>query len=163
MPAVFVSKAAGATLKMYAQGEEDECCVLNPSFPESAWTVMVISLISLLVIGTVVLTFFLTRNRRSNQRGLTPHHPSVDAKSVEVLPSFKFSHACECRVGDACSICLEDYKDGERLRVLPCLHGRTLLLRIMLSLLELLMPLSTKSMFMTTAFSERLNQIYIYI
>ncbi|KAL6345430.1 hypothetical protein AAG906_015914 [Vitis piasezkii] len=122
VPAVFVSKAAGETLKIYAQGQEGECCIINPSFPESAWTVMVISFISLLVIATVVLTFFLTRNRRLNQRGTNPHRPSVDAKLVEVLPCFTFSQACECRVGDTCSICLEDYKDGERLRVLPCQH-----------------------------------------
>lgn len=138
VPAVFVSKAAGETLKIYAQGQEGECCIINPSFPESAWTVMVISFISLLVIATVVLTFFLTRNRRLNQRGTNPHRPSVDAKLVEVLPCFTFSQACECRVGDTCSICLEDYKDGERLRVLPCQHGRTSLLKVMLSFHEIL-------------------------
>lgn len=138
VPAVFVSKAAGETLKIYAQGEEGECCILNPSFPESAWTVMVISFISLLVIATVVLTFFLTRNRRLNRSVTSPHRPSVDTKLVEVLPCFTFSRTCECRVGDTCSICLEDYKDGERIRVLPCQHGRTLLIKVMFSFQQIL-------------------------
>lgn len=127
VPAVFVSKATGELLKDYAQGEKAECC-LFPSHYESTWTVLTISLISFTVIcGIVVLLFYMPRHLPYPQGTSNPCQ-RVDAETVEALPCFVFcsAHARECHTGETCAICLEDYKDGETLKVLPCQHGRTL-------------------------------------
>lgn len=116
MHAVFVSNAAGETLKKHARAEEGECCIAL-SVEETAWTVLVISVISLLVMISVLVSFVSTRYHRRTS------HNFVDGKVVGVLPCFTFSTAHQRGyTGEACTICLEEYKAGENLKVLPCQH-----------------------------------------
>lgn len=124
---VFVSKATGEILKEYARGERDECCIF-PSHYESSWTVLTISFISFIVICAIVVLVFYTPRRLSYSQGTYYHSQSVDIETVEALPCFTFSSARsgDCHTEETCAICLEDYKDGEILKVLPCRHGRTL-------------------------------------
>ncbi|CAK7334221.1 unnamed protein product [Dovyalis caffra] len=127
--AVFVSKYAGEILKERARGKEGECCIYT-SHSDAAWTVLAISLISVIVILGFLIIAFVTPRNWLYWRQMNARCKSVDSKMVEALPCFTFRNASssQCHVGETCAICLEDYKDGEVLKVLPCHHGRNLLL-----------------------------------
>ncbi|RXH75004.1 hypothetical protein DVH24_029725 [Malus domestica] len=122
---VFVSKASGEMLKEHARGEEGECCIfLLPN--EKAWLVFAVSLISFLtVLGLLIIANCARRDWRwpySQGRNQLPK--SADTKIVDALPCFTFSSAGldECHTEETCAICLENYKDSEILKVLPCQH-----------------------------------------
>ena len=131
--AVFVSKETGEILKEYARGEKVKCCIFPPHY-ESAWTVLTISFISFVVICAIAVLVFYTPRRWSYSQGTNYRSQSVDPETVEALPCFAFSsaHSRDCHTQETCAICLEDYKDGEIIKVLPCRHGKTLLICLIL-------------------------------
>lgn len=123
--AVFISKTAGEILKVHARGEEGECCIF-PLHNGTAWTVLAISFISFLVILAILIVAIFIPRQWLHSQGRNHLPKSVDSKMVEALPCFVFSsaHLGDLHAGETCAICLEDYKDGEILKVLPCHHGR---------------------------------------
>ncbi|KAF8035446.1 hypothetical protein BT93_C1465 [Corymbia citriodora subsp. variegata] len=123
IPAVFVSNEAGQSLKEHALVGTGECCIYE-SRVETGWTVLAISFISLFVIfGILALSLFVPR-RWLYWRGRTHHVKHVDDKIVAELPNFAFNSArsSDKYSWEVCAICLEDYKDGEILKTLPCQH-----------------------------------------
>lgn len=128
--AVFVSNEAGIYLMKHARGQHGECCLLPP-FGGGSWTVLAISFLSLIVIVSLLIIVFLAPRHWRYWRGRNNQHPrNLDPETVKAIPCFTFSSArsSHCHRGETCAICLEDYKDGEVLKVLPCQHGMVLLI-----------------------------------
>ncbi|KAF8104518.1 hypothetical protein N665_0171s0024 [Sinapis alba] len=121
LTSIFISNVAGDILRKYARGKEGECCIY-PLTKGSAWTVLAISFFSLLLIVTFLLLAFFAPRHWTQWRG-TRHNRtmSLDPNLVRTLPTFTFSESVHG--GDTCAICLEDYRFGESLRLLPCQHG----------------------------------------
>lgn len=145
--AVFVSKPAGEILKEHARGEESECCIYL-SHSHTAWTVLAISLLSLLVILTFLIIAFVVPRHWIHWQQSHFRSKSVDVRVLEGLPCFTFySTHLNCNQNrETCAICLEDYKDGEILKVLPCQHGRASFILFILILLNLIRGYSVKAM-----------------
>ncbi|XP_042406829.1 receptor homology region, transmembrane domain- and RING domain-containing protein 1-like [Zingiber officinale] len=121
--AIFVSKMAGETLMKYARGEEGECCI-GSSMDEAAGTILVISFVSLVFIIIVLAAFMLARNCRLLRQRAQNSPASMKREAVELLPclTFRTAFLSSKQTAETCAICLEDYRDGESLRVLPCQH-----------------------------------------
>ncbi|XP_015581167.1 receptor homology region, transmembrane domain- and RING domain-containing protein 1 [Ricinus communis] len=121
--AVFVSKIAGEILKEHARGEEGECCIY-PSHSDTAWTVLAISFLSLLLILAFIMIAFILPRHWLYWQGTNFHCNSVGVRMLEGFPRFTFpsAHLNRSHSGETCAICLEDYKEGETLKVLPCQH-----------------------------------------
>ncbi|KAL3641408.1 hypothetical protein CASFOL_016376 [Castilleja foliolosa] len=126
--AVFISKVAGETLSNYAGAADVELWV-NPSFENSAWSIMAISFISLLAMSAVLATcFFVRRHRIRRERTQAPRvreFHGMSSRLVKAMPSLIFTAVMEDNCSSAtCAICLEDYSMGEKLRILPCRHSK---------------------------------------
>ncbi|KZV57066.1 hypothetical protein F511_05940 [Dorcoceras hygrometricum] len=127
IPAVFVSKTSGETLRDYANIPDMELWIV-PSFQNTAWSIMGISFISLLAMCAVVVSCFFFRRHRIRRRE-RPRAPRVQefngmsSRLVKAMPSVVFTAQLDDNcTSKACTICLEDYSVGEKLRILPCCH-----------------------------------------
>lgn len=125
--AVFISKASGEVLKKFSGHTDVEVWIL-PAFENSAWSIMAISFISLLAMSAVLATcFFVRRHHIRRDRPRIPEareFHGMSSQLVKAMPSLIFTKVQEDNcTSSMCAICLEDYKVGEKLRVLPCRHS----------------------------------------
>ncbi|KAL2893573.1 Receptor homology region transmembrane domain- and RING domain-containing protein 2 [Bienertia sinuspersici] len=122
--AVFVSRATGQKLKDYAVPGMK--IWLFASFESSAWSIMAISFISLLAMSAVLATCFFVRRhhvRRERPQARVREFHGMSSRLVKAMPSLVFTAVTEenC-TASTCAICLEDYRIGDKLRILPCRH-----------------------------------------
>lgn len=129
VPAFYVTLETGAYLKEHARGEAAECCIFPLSYARNKlvrkiflWGMLLLTVISLPLFFLFVYKLSPIDSLRRHRQEQTRQLPR---STVNALPSFVFSSvtSVRCHGGETlCSICLEDYREGENLKVLPCKH-----------------------------------------
>ena len=125
IPAVFISKEAGHLLSQFVNDKDAKLYML-PALETSAWSVLAISSISLLTFSAVLSTFFFVRRQRLRRASIRQHQDPVGltTERIKALPVITI-HQKEGEIPETCVICLEEYVPGDKLRALPCKHGKT--------------------------------------
>ncbi|KAM7106711.1 LOW QUALITY PROTEIN: E3 ubiquitin-protein ligase RNF13 [Ciconia maguari] len=116
IPSVFIGETSANSLKEEFTYEKGGHVVLIPEFslPLEYYLIpfLIIVGICLILIVIFMITKFVQDRTQSKKNRLR--------KDQQKLPVHKFKKGDEY---DVCAICLDEYEDGDKLRILPCSHA----------------------------------------
>ncbi|XP_062988183.1 E3 ubiquitin-protein ligase RNF13 isoform X1 [Elgaria multicarinata webbii] len=117
IPSVFISEASAKSLKEEFTYEKGGHILLIPEFslPLEYYLIpfLIIVGICLILIVIFMITKFVQDRHRARRNRL-------QKDQLKKLPVHKFKKGDE---HDVCAICLDEYEDGDKLRILPCSHA----------------------------------------
>ncbi|CAK1548748.1 unnamed protein product [Leptosia nina] len=118
IPSVFVSDRDGLLLSEEYVYTNRYFIMVNGDLPFNINTHLLLPFAIVVVLCLVVILVFMIvkciKDRRRARRHRLPN------RSLKKIPTCKFSKGDPY---ETCAICLDDYQEGERLRVLPCAHA----------------------------------------
>ncbi|XP_075573289.1 E3 ubiquitin-protein ligase RNF13 isoform X3 [Pelecanus crispus] len=117
IPSVFIGETSANSLKEEFTYEKGGHVVLIPEFslPLEYYLIpfLIIVGICLILIVIFMITKFVQDRHRARRNRLRKDQ-------LKKLPVHKFKKGDEY---DVCAICLDEYEDGDKLRILPCSHA----------------------------------------
>nr|KAF6478426.1 ring finger protein 13 [Molossus molossus] len=117
IPSVFIGESSANSLKDEFTYERGGHIVLVPEFslPLEYYLIpflIIVGICLILIVIFMITKFFQDRHRARRNR--------LHKDQLKKLPIHKFKKGDEY---DVCAICLDEYEDGDKLRLLPCSHG----------------------------------------
>ncbi|XKL60743.1 hypothetical protein PGB90_007800 [Kerria lacca] len=120
IPSVFTSLQTGTLIKNYYQFNNKVYLVIDDdsNFPFDINADLLIPFgVVVAVCFITMITFMVCKCIRDRRRAMRHRLPT---SSLRKIPIQKFSKGSSY---DTCAICLDDYIEGEKLRILPCSHA----------------------------------------
>ncbi|XP_014212656.1 E3 ubiquitin-protein ligase RNF13-like isoform X2 [Copidosoma floridanum] len=117
IPSVFVSEFTGSVLKNVYSYQDDYFVIIN-DLPVNINTHLLLPFA--VVVGIcflVMVTFMVVRCIKDRRRARRYRLPN---SSLKKIPTHKYTKGDPY---ETCAICLEDYVENEKLRILPCAHA----------------------------------------
>ncbi|XP_076175453.1 E3 ubiquitin-protein ligase RNF167-like isoform X2 [Ptiloglossa arizonensis] len=117
IPSVFVSENTGQILKENYLYNKRCFVLINDDTPYNIANLLLPFAIVVGLCFLVMVTFMIVRcikDRRRQRRHMLPN------SSLKTIPTHKYTKGDPY---ETCAICLDDYIEGEKLRVLPCAHA----------------------------------------
>ncbi|XP_013779141.1 E3 ubiquitin-protein ligase RNF13-like [Limulus polyphemus] len=117
IPGVLIGEQDGNDIKHFYLYEKGYTLILYPELNFNLNTYLLPFAVIIGICFIIMVTFMLIKcinDRRHGQRN------RLSSKHLKQLPVNKFKKGDPY---DVCAICLEDFKEGEKLRMLPCSHS----------------------------------------
>eukprot|EP00899_Mesostigma_viride_P012086 jgi/Mesvir1/20879/Mv07957-RA.1 len=136
IPAVFVDNRAGRQLQFLLQSPGTRVWIV-PTIEDTSLSALAVAFIATVCVTAVMASFFFMRRRQAELAaagaGARADAPvGLSAAEIKLLPTLVFKsvqrdpEAGAGESGDSswsvCAVCLEEYANGDKLRLLPCRH-----------------------------------------
>ncbi|KAM3960155.1 godzilla E3 ubiquitin protein ligase [Aphomia sociella] len=118
IPSVFVNNVTGFLLRQNYLYDSGYYLMVNGDMPFNINTNLLVPFIVVVVLCLVVIIISMVLKCARDRRRARRHR--LPSRALKKIPTCKFSKVVPY---ETCAICLDDYQDGERLRVLPCAHA----------------------------------------
>ncbi|XP_020278149.1 E3 ubiquitin-protein ligase RNF13-like [Pseudomyrmex gracilis] len=118
IPSVFVSDITGVVIRENYLYDQLYFILINDDLPFNINTQLLLPFAIVVAICFLIIIIFMIvkciKDRRRQRRHRLPN------SSLKKIPTHKYTKGDPY---ETCAICLEDYVEGEKLRVLPCAHA----------------------------------------
>ncbi|XP_053320615.1 E3 ubiquitin-protein ligase RNF167 [Spea bombifrons] len=117
IPSVFIGESSGKALQSHFSYHDNAVLYLVPEyyFPLGYYLIPFIVVVALvIIIMCIVMVARCMQHRKRMRRN------RLSKEQLKKIPVHKFKKGDDY---DVCAICLEEYEEGDKLRVLPCSHG----------------------------------------
>ncbi|XP_037822586.1 E3 ubiquitin-protein ligase RNF13 isoform X2 [Lucilia sericata] len=117
IPSVFVGRTTGTNLKTFYTPEI--VLVINDELPFNINTQLILPFSILIGLCFLIMIFYMIYKCIREERRLRRHR--LPKRMLKKLPIIKFTKNSDLAY-DTCVICLDEFAEGDKLRVLPCKH-----------------------------------------
>ncbi|KAF7703162.1 E3 ubiquitin-protein ligase RNF13 [Silurus meridionalis] len=117
IPSVFVGEKASKSLMEEYSYERGGFLILMPEFSLPLEYYLIPFLIIVGICLILIVVFMITKFVQDRQRA---RRSRLRKDQLKKLPIHKYKKG---DIYDVCAICLDEYEEGEKLRVLPCSHA----------------------------------------
>ncbi|KAM7359852.1 godzilla E3 ubiquitin protein ligase isoform 2-T2 [Cochliomyia hominivorax] len=117
IPSVFVGHTTGSNLKNFFTSEI--VLVINDELPFNINTQLILPFSILIGLCFLIMIFYMIYKCIREERRLRRHR--LPKRMLKKLPIIKFTKNSDLAY-DTCVICLDEFAEGDKLRVLPCKH-----------------------------------------
>ncbi|XP_061753662.1 E3 ubiquitin-protein ligase RNF167 isoform X1 [Nerophis ophidion] len=117
IPSVFTSFYASEVLKNFIIPDQGAYVIIKPefAFPLSYYLIPFTG-----VVGMIIIVMFVILVIRCVQYRKRLRKNRLSKEQLKRIPIHKFTKGDDY---DVCAICLDEYEEGDKLRVLPCSHA----------------------------------------
>uniref|UniRef100_A0A8C4S549 RING-type E3 ubiquitin transferase n=1 Tax=Erpetoichthys calabaricus TaxID=27687 RepID=A0A8C4S549_ERPCA len=117
IPSVFTGGGAATALKEEYTYDQGAFIILKPDFSLPLEYYLIPFLIIVGICLILIVVFMITKFVQDRHRA---RRSRLRKDQLKKLPIHKFKKG---DLYDVCAICLDEYEEGDKLRVLPCSHG----------------------------------------
>lgn len=123
IPSMFVGESTGKIIIYNYLWKEGFALILNGDSPFNINTHLLVPFCAVVGLCFVIMVGLMITKCIREQRRQRRHR--LPGSVLKKIPIIRFSSKePDCSRFETCAICIEDYIDGDRLRVLPCAHGK---------------------------------------